>query len=334
MTSKTHTSKSGVMVQPIEPKFHFVWFGPQFPQFAHIAIASALKHNPDAQAILWHGPELHIDATLQRLQTRGLQCHVIDFDSLSTQAKELGAKFDIETLREIYRDLSAPAARSNLVRLLAIFVHGGIYLDTDTLTLKNLDSLRQEGGFCGLEHILWPSGMSKTNVRALALAELRRVCASFALGSTIHRFLLPLYSQAANNAVLGFRKNHPFGGKILQAATQVPKADWAKRFRFGTHLLQRGLQEFNGKELQLNERIAVLAPHYFYPLGPVISRHYFRKTKQVEEDAQKLLSPETHVIHWYASVAQLNQRGFDHILSHRKSEVYSHLCAPYLQLLE
>jgi hypothetical protein len=44
----------------------------------------------------------------------------------------------------------------------------------------------------------------------------------------------------------------------------------------------------------------VHAPQVFYPLPPEISRHWFRIRDAVRLDA--VLSPETRVVHWYASV--------------------------------
>jgi len=318
-------------VRPIESLLHFVWYGRSLPDFALIAMASALRHNPGSTVWLWHEPELERSQALERLTAQGLRLCRIDLPQLAQQVPQ-DSDLNTELLLRIYSHLRAPAARSNLLRQLALYVHGGIYLDTDTLTLRCLSQLRSLGGFCGLEHVLWPSHRKKYHAFALALDGLRWVYGRSPGGPALHRQLLGFYSQAANNAVLGFHQGHAFSRDLLQAATRVPEAEWGRRFRFGTHLLQQQLDQ--AERPPKAHPVAQLSPAYFYPQGPVISLHYFRRVRDVAGAASQLLAPDTHVIHWYASVGHLRSHDARHIQRHQLREVYSHLCAPYLDLFE
>ena len=313
----------------IAPIFHFVWFGESFAEFGIIAIASALRKNPGSTAILWHGAELHVDEHLRRLTEQGLELRMIDASQLMREAKAKGASFDLARLESIYATLSAPAAKSNLIRLLAIYNGGGIYLDTDTITLKELSEFRATGAFCGVEQVLWPAGRRQTHVGALLLGELRRFSARNSWAYGLHKQLLRFYSHAANNAVLGFSAQHVFCEGLLAEASKVPESEWGKRYRFGTHLLQRALAAGGGNGGS-SEGVTVYPPDYFYPVGPVVSQHYLRRTNDVKALRAQLIDEKTAVIHWYASVSELKKRGFAHIRENQGSEVYSHLCADYL----
>lgn len=330
--SPSSTSATQAAVHPVEPLFHFVWYGEVLPDFALIAIASALRQNPGTSALLWHQPALKQSAALVRLQSQGLSLRAIDFPALLESAAGSEAPFDGSKLGRIYQGLKAPAARSNLLRLLVIYLYGGIYLDTDTLTLKKLDSLRALGGFCGQEHVLWPSGRSKFRPDFLLLDLLRLGYGRLPGGASLHRQLLRFYSQSANNAVLGLSRGHPFSAECLKAAAHIPEREWMTRYRFGTHLLQQQLAIEGASGARA--RTTQLPPDYFYPQGPVVSLHYFRKTRSPEQATKQLVFENTHVIHWYASVAQLVGRGSAHIRLNERREVYSHLCAPYLSLFE
>jgi hypothetical protein len=76
----------------------------------------------------------------------------------------------------------------------------------------------------------------------------------------------------------------------------------------------------------------VLPPAYFYPVGPRVSNHYFRDYDDPREVAAELIGEQTHVIHWYASVSDLNARGYAHIRASSERNVYSFLCSPFAGL--
>ena len=98
------------------------------------------------------------------------------------------------------------------------------------------------------------------------------------------------------------------------------------RFALGTHLLQRTAAE------SLEPDVEVLPPAAFYPLGPVLAEHWFRQRRSAPP-LERLVSPETLVVHWYASgrVADLVPRideGW--IRTHRDRQLFSRLACGVL----
>ena len=313
---------------PIPNQFVFVWFGRKLPAFATIAIQSALKSNPGSTATLYHESNFVPGAELLGMSASGLQFEVIAVDKLLVQAGNLAPDLNTAAFSHVYSQLKAPAARSNLVRLLALFTRGGMYLDTDTLTLRDMSPLRQHTAFCGEERVLWPVGRRKANLKAISLAEIRRLCAAIPYAYRMNRRLLPYYSLAANNAVLGAQCAHPFILELLKAVVETPERDLTRRFVLGTHLLQNTLARYQAASAE--EAITVLSPDHFYPVGPMISRHYFGHYRSAQAVAEELLSPSTYIVHWYASVAQLDKRDGAFIEKNAQHEVFSYLCQPFV----
>ncbi len=314
-------------VAVIPNHFLFVWFGPTLPTFAVIALRSALVHNPRSTATLYHDDDFVPCAQVLQLTRQGLRLRRIEVDSLLARSKALCSTLNVAALKEIYQRLRAPAARSNLIRLLVLFSQGGVYLDTDTLTLKDFGSLRKHEGFVGEERVLWPAGTHGFDVKAITLSEVRRICAVVPYAYRMNRKLRPYYSLAANNAVMGFRRAHPFVAHLLELLEEVPEHLILRRYMLGTHLLQKGLDSY--RNIDKGGAVERLAPDFFYPLGPMISRHYFNQYGDVSSVTRELLTPDTHVIHWYASVSALNRRDPSFIARHARHEVFSSLCAPY-----
>src|SRR5690606_27090502 len=117
-----------------------------------------------------------------------------------------------------------------------------IYLDTDTLTVKDLSPLRSTAAFCGQEHLLWSK--RRLDKRTMyfwtvgpVLSGVRLMSAQLKAAYRPHRALLRFYDRAANNAVLGFAAGHPFLSRAFVAVANLPEQERTKRFRLGTHLL-------------------------------------------------------------------------------------------------
>jgi hypothetical protein len=66
------------------------------------------------------------------------------------------------------------------------------------------------------------------------------------------------------------------------------------RFRLGTHLMQGVTQNKTSLDF------AVLGPEYFYPQGPEISAHWFKKGTRGK--LEQMTTEHTYVVHWYNSV--------------------------------
>lgn len=319
-----------VPLEVIPNHFIFIWYGRTLPTFAFVAIRSALSQNPGSTASLFHEPDLAVDPDLITLTARGLRLTVLNIEALARDAQQLSPTLDTTRLVAIYRQLTASAARANLVRLLALYTLGGVYLDTDTLTLLDLTDLRQSGAFLGVERILFPEGISKFNLKAIMLGELRRVCALVPHGYRIDKQMHSHYSLAANNAVIGATAVHPFILALLNGIVRMADDFVKRRFVLGTHLLQQTLSAF-GERPDTAHQVTVLDPAFFYPLGPMISRHYFRRYLAPASVLNEVTDSRTHIIHWYASVSELDGRDRAFILKNADRELFSHLCRPYLE---
>src|SRR3954469_14935450 len=139
----------------IPNRFHFIWFGREFPLTHALAIRSvALTCAPEA--IILHATDdltgqPHFDRlgtalpafTVRRLDMTAL----LDGPDLPDPAR----------LRQVWDQLFAQkrwAALSDILRYLVLFREGGVYLDLDTLTVRDLRPLLAAPGFCGRERIL------------------------------------------------------------------------------------------------------------------------------------------------------------------------------------
>lgn len=322
----------------IPPNLLFVWFGARVPLFVELALRSAAAHNPDAKVVLLASGLTHDEHA--RLQVPGLCVETLHFESLVTAASRrahetYGRSLDTPRLRYVWQQLRTPAARANVVRLLHLFTHGGIYLDTDTLTLRNFTDLRSYSAFCGQERLLWPKQRLDKRSRYFwldgpALTVARKVLANLPRGYRTQTSLYRHYALAVNNAVLGCAPAHPAFLAALDRACALPNAELSKQFRLGTHLLQQVFQTDANASARDDERVTLLPPEYFYPLGPVISSHYFRETSDVASVVADIVTPNTHVIHWYASVSNLLSYDATRILAEAQDVPFAHLCAPYL----
>lgn len=277
----------------VPPVAHFVWIG-RHVSFVHwVAAASAAKRG-DFSEVVFH----HLDSLEETEAARALASHegvtLARLDPLPLlESVNAG-------LVDLYRELEAPAARSNVLRVALLQQRGGVYLDTDTVTYRSFAPLRgRSGAFCGEERLVFPGSRrsylaSRLAPPALARVLLRDVCRRLPGGYRWFRRFERYYPAAVNNAVLGAEAGHPFLTELLERMLAVPRAQRRVRFALGTHLLQRAVREARFADLE------VLPPAAFFPLGPEISEHWFKPREQVRlADAVR---PETLLVHWYASV--------------------------------
>jgi hypothetical protein len=231
----------------------------------------------------------------------------------------------------LYRACRSPAARSNLLRLAALWRLGGIYLDTDTVVLRALDDLRREAGFCGAEPVSTPGTVWRSRhplrwMWAGVLHALRAGCVRHPRGPRWFRRLGPLYHHVVSNAVLGATARHPVVGEALRLATRLPPAEQRRRYALGVHLLQRLLDPGGRPDFR------VLPPPWFYPLGPEVAAHWFRPGSA--RHLPQWVGPQTRVVHWYQSSARRHVGSpVDRAWMRAHPEAaFSRLAAPYLHL--
>lgn len=312
----------------IPAHLHFIWIGPRLPWFAKLAIQTALDHVPEARVSLWATDDLTRDEQVTSLRSPRFELQRLDAETLFADAP---GELPVALLAKLFTTLTQPAARANIARLLVLARFGGVYLDTDTVTLRDLAPLYSLEAFCGLEHVVWPLqkryGVHPYRVIGGPLKGLlRNACASLPRGERLFQRVAPLYATAANNAVLGFRAGHPFLLETLQRVAELSDEERARRYRLGTHLLQEMLTE-RGEALGVKQ----LPPPYFYPLGPELSRQYFRKRRDALAAARAVVQPETHVIHWYASVSELARYDESCVLAERGDTIFATLAAQLIR---
>ena len=314
---------------PVPALLHFVWYGRSLPWFAALAIESALRACPEAQAILWAGDALEEDAPLASLRSRP-RFTLRPLPEPSTLLDGPDGAATSALLSDLVRALPSPAARANLMRLLILARHGGVYLDTDTLTLRDLSPLLPEGAFCGVEHVVWP--LEKRGaaplyplVGGLWRELVRAVCARAPGGEALFAHVAPAFFEAANNAVVGAPPRHPLIMRMLGLVAALPADERTRRYRLGTHLLQQALAEAGPAST-----MRTLAPAAFYPLGPELSRQYFRPRRDVEAVMRRIVQPETYLVHWYASVSELRRYDEARVRAERDRSVFAALCCRVL----
>lgn len=311
----------------IPPLSHFVWIGRELSYVHQLAVASAARFGGFSQVLFHHLDELDGDWNFQEIsrmagvETRRLSPHGL----LEAAGGPL--------LVDCYRALTRPAAQSNLLRVALLHETGGVYLDADTVTRQSFAPLlASDGVFCGEERLVFPVGASgwSARLRPSALARvavrdaLRRVPGGFRLFRRVERH----YPARANNAVLGAEPRAAFLGDLLSRMSAFPAARRRVRYALGTHLLQTAVAEWGGAGLTL------LPPPAFFPLGPEISEHWFRLRPRV--DLSEVVSAETYLVHWYASVrsaphvAKLTP---EFIRRHAERQLFSALALPTVEAL-
>lgn len=312
------------MTRRIPAVGHLIWFGPRYPWTHVAAVRSALRHGGLQKVVFHHDAETEAVRAGGLDAIEGLELRPIDAEATFEAAGQAPAR-----LLELYRQLSSPSARSNMLRAALLASEGGVYLDCDTVTVGDLSTLFESGFHCGRETVVYPREVAadprlSTVAHAKARSSLRSALATVPGGWRAFRALERGYPSAANNAVLASEPGHPFAKRLLNAMLEVPEARRTVRFALGTHLLQAEIAAAQGPDAPV-----VHPPEVFFPLGPAISRHWFRNgTVQLE----RMLTPRTRVVHWYASVeneALLDRMDEAHVLRHAQTQPFSALVRRY-----
>jgi hypothetical protein len=308
----------------IPARVHFCWIGARLPWAYVFAILSAAERGGLPDVILHHTDVLDDCAELHALTSAaGVTLHRIDPIACLTETGDtLGIGNRLATL---YGGIASPVMRTDILRAAILFQQGGIYLDLDTVTVASLVPLLDAAQFVGSEYIVWPHLVRKSRsplrwARSLALDLLRKAMRRMTDGWKSFRRVERLYYRGLNNAVMGAEPDSPLFARYLRAMLTVTPGRLLEAYALGPDLLQDVVGEDRPNGLVIHD------PRVFYPLPPEISEHWFRTSDTVQLDA--VLSAETRVVHWYASVrtksrvAQIDPR---YIAEHRKHQLYSAL---------
>lgn len=313
----------------IPPHAHFVWMGSRIPFVYVFAVRSAVMRSGLDTVTLHHTDALEPSPELDLLRaTEGLTLRRLDPRAcLATVGEELGIGASLVALLE---RVSNPVSRSNILRAAILHLHGGIYLDLDTITVRSLRPLLRDTQWVGLERIVWPGFVRRSRspwlkLKSGGLSVLRNALRIAPPGYRWFRHVEDWYYEGVNGAVLGSAPRQPLMASYLRAMADVPRVLETRKHALGTHLLQTQVAAYAADDLTIHP------PEVFYPLGPEISEHWFRVRDHV--DLSAALTEQTRVVHWYASVRTrgfLHETSPEHVVRHANRQLYSALARPFV----
>lgn len=308
---------------------HFIWFGHELSWAHALSVRTALANGGFHKVVLHHDRPLSGAGFEALPQESRLELRLIDWEALVAQLPS-----QYKGLVAIADNLGAPAAKANVLRATILAAEGGVYLDTDMITLRSFAPLCREASvFYGTETVAFPSEVVQGRSvprKALAYAgsAARELFRRWPSGWKGFRWIEPLYPQAANNAVLASEPGHPFVLEMLRRMLAIDESRLRVRYALGTHLLQQVAKETWPSD------VIKCPPSRFYPLGPEISEHWFRINKKTAPALHEVLSPDTLAVHWYASVRtksivpQINE---EYVRAHEHEQLFSALIRRALQ---
>ena len=210
--------------------------------------------------------------------------------------------FDLSALRSAYLDLLERkrwAALSDILRYLILLREGGVYLDFDIIAVRDLRPvLRSCQGFCGRERILVPASVHRgrrwtSYLRTSPLDLIRQICSRTTAGIDWWKRIEHFIRRPSTAQSSGLEPGHVLAREALAAVPALVSALERRRPAIGPDLLQDLVDGRQRTDMKVFDVPA------FYPLGPTMAAHYFRRTKNVAEIARKVVTDATYVVHWY-----------------------------------
>lgn len=309
---------------PIPARAHFVWCGEKPSALLYLSIRAALDRGGLAEVWLWATDRrLADDPWIRDLGDRpgfALQWRDDLDDGLATPLRN--------RLDDLEKRQPGPAGRADLIRLRVLKAHGGLYLDADAITLRNLSPLLQDQGFAGLERVALPADLVRSKspvrwVKAGVLLAARDLASRTRHAQALFRTVEQHYSLACNNAVLGAHKDHPLINNLLERAARLPDRTALKLYELGPRLLEDETGNRSQPGFRLHDPLA------FYPLAPEICWDYVRD----DPDGRLALDQRTFAAHLYDSVlARRLGRPLDAawLVRSRDRTLLGRMVAPYL----
>jgi len=316
---------------PIPNRFIFVWDDNFLPYTAYLAIRAVAQRAEPESITLLKTPELDGVPNFERLR-REIPCLVPININLPAWLEEsqLPCQQELLAANDFLKAGNYYASVSDLLRALYLYLHGGIYLDTDTLTLRPFTPLLGQGGFLAEEHILvdsktWLENSPLRYFRTSPLTLARKVCSEASWGVPAFQAISPLYRRAVHNATMGFRARHPLMRDALTRMSNrfhlVPK----RRPILGPDALQDLIVENQYEEL------AILPPQHFSPLGPTMTYQYFhhRSPKALTSLERRIVGDDTYAIHWSnnGTLAKAVPKNDAELLNLSRSQLFSSMAA-------
>src|SRR4051812_2380828 len=319
----------------IPNRYHFIWFGRDFPLTHALAIRSVAATCAPEAIVLHASDDLRGRPHFDQL--------VAELPAFTVQPIDIGGLLDgpdlpdPTRLRQIWDQLSGQrrwAQLADLLRHLVLYSQGGVYLDLDTLTLRDMRPLLGTSGFCGRERILVDAAVHRRRsplryFRTVPLDLARWICSRTENGIRYFARIAKLYRAAINNAVLALSVRHPLA---LEALGRIPGliADVDRRRpALGPDLLQDLIDGAGRND------ITVFGPSHFYPLGPQMAAQIFRvraTAADVNRALGESIGSETYVLHWYNDSRKPSRHPLDRasIQALADRQMFSRLACPFL----
>jgi hypothetical protein len=226
--------------------FHLIWIGRNFPFVNRLAVESILQTNPGARVTIhYENPPSNSD--WQALQSK------VEFRAISLPDLLSSLPASMAAVAPVLEGISSgyPAGRSNILRYLILYKEGGIYIDFDTITVRDYRPLLSNPAFIGEEAVFRydddrVSGNFKPGIIPHGIFFGLSYYLSFwncrFLGDSapvnlLNRGLMGLWSdRKLNNAVLGCEPGNAFFGRAISL---VPETDPKIKYALGPILMNR-----------------------------------------------------------------------------------------------
>lgn len=241
-----------------------------------LAVESLLQTNPDAEITI-HYQDPPDNEHWRALESK-VELRAIDLPGLLS-----GLPPSMTSVVPVLEGISSGylAGRSNILRYLILYREGGIYLDFDTLTVKDYLPLLAYPGFIGEEAVfrydddrvsgkfplgLIPAGACFGMSYYLSLLNCRYLGDSSALNG-INKTLMSMWSERKlNNAVLACEVGSPFFAKAIAL---VSETNPGIKYALGPILMNRTWSTEAAQHMQR------LGTEYFYAIPPSQTFRFF-----------------------------------------------------------
>ena len=305
---------------------HFIWIGENFHWIYGLSVRSAAVYGGFDKVILHHSHDIFSTPGYSLLDIPNIELRLLNPELVLSKVDRLS-----QQLIEVYQKLKDSAALSNVIRAAILADEGGVYIDTDTVTIRPFTPLLTSGVFCGSEHIVFSGAYFRSwnpvkGIKALFLTLIRDFYRRIPNGWKHFRKIEKFYGAHVNNAVIGSEPNHPFMLDLLQRIASMPEKWISKNHALGTHLIQFTAADYKESDLVIHP------PSRFYAIGPEISEHWFRHNNVTS--AEEAIFPDTVLIHWYSSgrlgkklAPVLNE---EYVRQHASDQMFSQLAMRFL----
>jgi hypothetical protein len=290
----------GVQAPPQETRliphhFHLIWIGRNFPFVNRLAVESLLQTNPGAQITI------HFQDPPDNADWKALHAKVA-FKEIDLPALLAGLPASMSSVAPVLEKISSgyPAGRSNILRYLILYREGGIYLDFDTVTVRDYRPLLSLPAFIGEEAVFrydddrvaghFKPGIIHTGALFgmsyyLSFWNSRFLGDSGAVNAFNKLLMRGWSDRKLNNAVLGCEPENAFFAKAIAL---VPETNPGVKYALGPILMNRTW------ETEASAHMRRLDSDHFYCIPPSQTFRFFYGPAMT-------LPESAYTLHWCSS---------------------------------